>query len=92
MRIESEIRSEEIERNIEEDLNRRKDVIQMVHDNRDAAAEQVMAKKAENKAIRDEVHRDLQEAMKKKQDEEAVELAKKTELIRQIRELEKIPI
>lgn len=30
--------------------------------------------------------------MKKKQDEEAIEHAKKVELIRQIRELEKIPI
>ena len=47
---------------------------------------------ADNKAIRDEVHRDLQEALKKRQDEEIAELAKKTELIRQIRELEKIPI
>ena len=42
--------------------------------------------------MRDEVHRDLQEALKKRQDEEAAELAKKAELIRQIRELEKIPI
>ena len=38
------------------------------------------------------MHRDLQEALKKRQDQEAAELAKKTELIRQIRELEKIPI
>lgn len=64
----------------------------MVHANRDAAAIEVLAKKNENKQIRDEVHREIQEALKKKQDEEAVELAKKTELIRQIRELEKIPI
>lgn len=38
------------------------------------------------------MHKDLQEALKKRQDEEAAELAKKMELIRQIRELEKIPI
>jgi len=38
------------------------------------------------------VHRELQEGLKKRQDELAAELAKKTELIRQIRELEKIPI
>ena len=63
-----------------------------MHSNKEAAAEQVIAKKAENKAIRDEVHRDLQEGLKKRQDEEAAQLAKKMELIRQIRELEKIPI
>lgn len=92
MRIESDNRNDEIEKNIHEDLATKKDVISMVHANRDAAANEVQAKKHENKKVRDEVHRDLQEALKKKQDEEAVELAKKTELIRQIRELEKIPI
>lgn len=42
--------------------------------------------------MRDMVARELEEGLKKRQDEEAAELAKKTELIRQIRELEKIPI
>lgn len=38
--------------------------------------------KKENKRIRDEVHREMAEARKKKADEEAVELAKRAELIR----------
>ena len=92
MRIESDKRNDEIEVNIEKELDKKKDVIALVHANRDAAANEVQAKKDDNKAIRDEVHRDLQEALKKRQDEMAVELAKRTELIRQIRELEKIPI
>ena len=46
----------------------------------------------ENKAIRDEVDKELREAAKRRQDELAAEQAKRTELIRQIRELEKIPI
>jgi hypothetical protein len=92
MRIESDKRNDEIEVNIEKELDKKKDVISLVHANRDAAANEVQAKKDDNKAIRDEVHRDLQEALKKRQDEMAVELAKRTELIRQIRELEKIPI
>ena len=50
------------------------------------------AKKAANRAVRDEVARDLEEANKRRQDELAFEQAKKEELIRQIRELEKIPI
>ena len=49
-------------------------------------------KQQDNKAIRDEVHRDLQEGLKQRQDEEAAQLAQRSELIRQIRELEKIPI
>ena len=67
-------------------------MIAQVHANKDAAREQVEAKQAENKAVRDEVHRDIQEQLKKRADQEAAELAKKMELIRQIRELEKIPI
>ena len=63
-----------------------------MHANKEAASEQVALKQKDNKQVRDEVHRDLQEALKKRQDQEAAELAKKTELIRQIRELEKIPI
>ena len=59
MRIESDKRNDEIEKNIEEDLDKKKEVIALVHANRDAAANEVQAKKDENKAIRDEVHRDL---------------------------------
>ena len=66
MRIESDNRNDEIEKNIHEDLATKKDVISMVHANRDAAANEVQAKKHENKKVRDEVHRDLQEALKKK--------------------------
>ena len=83
---------EQREEDIQEILEQKKEVIAQVQANKDAAAEQVVLKMQENKAVRDEVHRDLQEALKKRQDEEAAELAKKAELIRQIRELEKIPI
>lgn len=38
------------------------------------------------------MHRDIQEGLKQRQDEEAAQLAQRVELIRQIRELEKIPI
>ena len=70
----------------------KKDMIAQVHSNKEAAAEQVILKKQQNKDIRDEVHKDLQEGLKKRADEEAAQLAKRMELIRQIRELEKIPI
>ena len=92
MRNQMDIMMDERETNLQEVMAAKKDIIAQVHTNKEAAAEQVILKQADNKSIRDEVHRDLQEALKKRQDEEAAELAKKTELIRQIRELEKIPI
>ena len=92
MRHEMDIMMDRREEEMNEILVQKKEVIDQVHANKDAAAEQVILKQQDNKAIRDEVHRDLQEALKKRQDEEAAELAKKAELIRQIRELEKIPI
>ena len=92
MRHQMDIMMDEREANLQEVMQQKKEVIAQVHSNKEAAAQQVVAKQQENKAVRDEVHRDLQEALKKRQDEEAAELAKKTELIRQIRELEKIPI
>jgi hypothetical protein len=82
MKIESEKRIDEREKNLQEDLGKRKDVIAAVHSGKDAARENVAAKQAENKAIRDEVNKELQEAAKRRADEEAVEQAKKTELIR----------
>ena len=92
MRHEMDIMMDRREEEMNEILVQKKEVIAQVQANKDAAAEQVVLKQQDNKAIRDEVHRDLQEALKKRQDEEAAELAKKAELIRQIRELEKIPI
>ena len=92
MRHEMDVMMDEREIKLQEVMNAKKEVIAQVHSNKEAAAEQVAIKQADNKALRDEVHREVQEALKKKQDEEAAELAKKQELIRQIRELEKIPI
>jgi hypothetical protein len=48
--------------------------------------------KEENRKIRDEVNRELTEAMQRKKEEDAIEQRKREELIRQIRELERIPI
>lgn len=87
-----DVMMDEREEKQQELIAQKKDIIAQVHSNKEAAAEQVALKQQDNKQIRDEVHRELQEGLKKRQDELAAELAKKTELIRQIRELEKIPI
>lgn len=48
--------------------------------------------KAENRELRNQINKEMNEAMKRKKDEEEYEHRRKQELIRQIRELEKIPI
>ena len=92
MRHEMDVMMDKREADLAEVMAAKKEVIAQVHSNKEAAHDAVVEKQQENKAIRDEVHRDLQEGLKKRQDEEAAQLAKKMELIRQIRELEKIPI
>lgn len=48
--------------------------------------------KEEKRKIRDEVNKELSEALQRRKEEEEIEQRKREELIRQIRELEKIPI
>lgn len=48
--------------------------------------------KEQKRKIRDEVNKELTEAMQRKKEEDAINQRRKEELIRQIRELEKIPI
>jgi len=48
--------------------------------------------KEENREVRNQINKEITEALKRKKDEEEYEHRKKQELIRQIRELEKIPI
>ena len=92
MKVDMEKRMEEREKNLNEAMEQKREVIASVHANKDAAAEEVVKKQQDNKRIRDEVHKEMQDLAKKRADEMAHELAKKQELIRQIRELEKIPI
>ena len=46
----------------------------------------------ENRELRNQINKEITEALKRKKDEEEYEHRRKQELIRQIRELEKIPI
>lgn len=92
MKIEADKRQDEREANIKEDFVARCQVIAQVHNQKDNASREMENKKADNKAVRDMVKTDLTEGLKRRRDEEAHELGKRQELIRQIRELEKIPI
>ena len=71
MRADMEVMMEKREDDLAEVMAAKKEVIAQVHSNKEAAHDAVVEKQQENKAIRDEVHRDLQEGLKKRQDEEA---------------------
>jgi hypothetical protein len=73
MKIESEKREEEREKNMQEDYEKRKALIEEVHSGQDKARQMMTAKHAENKAIRDEVNKELQEAAKRRAEELAHE-------------------
>ena len=48
--------------------------------------------KSENRDLRDQINKEITDALQRKRQEEKYEHERKQELIRQIRELEKIPI
>ena len=85
-------RLEEREKNYQELFTKKIDIVEKVHANREKAGEAVETMKDENRALRDQINREITEALQRKKDEEAAEHKRKQELIRQIRELEKIPI
>jgi len=92
MKIESEKRLGERADNKVELLAEKRSIVTQVHTQKDNAGNEMELHRQDNKAIRDEVKRELDEGFKRRKDEDAHELAKREELIRQIREIEKIPI
>ena len=92
MKIESEKRLNERAVNKQDLYQEKKAVVAQVHTQKDNAGHEMALHQAGNKEIRDEVKRELDEGFKRRKDEDAHELRKREELIRQIREIEKIPI
>lgn len=92
MKIESHKRLEEREKNLKEDYDKKLETVTQVHSQKDKAAESYQAMISENRELRNQINKEISEALKRKRDEEENEHRKRQELIRQIRELEKIPI
>jgi hypothetical protein len=92
MKVEVEIREDIRKAEKEVDIEIKKDLISKVQDQRVVAEDEKDKVKQKNKDIRDKVHQEINEALERKKEEELAELRKREELIRQIRELEKIPI
>ena len=92
MKIESHKRLEEREKNLKEYYDKKLETVTQVHSQKDKAAESYQAMISENRELRNQINKEISEALKRKRDEEENEHRKRQELIRQIRELEKIPI
>jgi hypothetical protein len=92
MKVESLIREDKrvLEKVVDNHI--KKELISKVQDQRLVAGDEMDKVKEKNKECRDQVHQDITQALERRKEEDAAELRKREELIRQIRELEKIPI
>ena len=75
-----------------EDFQKKKEVVDTVLSQKDNATKEMDRVKDEKRKIRDEVNKELTEALQRRKEEEEIEQRRREELIRQIRELERIPI
>ena len=92
MKVQSQIREDQRQHEKVVDKVVKKDLISKVQDQRLVAEDEKDKMKQKNKDVRDQVHTEISQALARRKDEDAAELRRKEELIRQIRELEKIPI
>jgi len=77
---------------LKEDREKRVAVVETIHEQKENAAIEMEKVKIKNREVRDEINKEITEMMQRKKMEDEIEQKKKEELIRQIRELEKIPI
>ncbi|CAI2385508.1 unnamed protein product [Moneuplotes crassus] len=92
MKVEADMREDQRHHEKVIDQENKKELISMIHDQRVVAGDEKEKIVQKNKEIRDQVHEEISEALAKRRAEEEAELRKREELIRQIRQLEKIPI
>ena len=82
MKIESHNRMDEREKNAKEEFEKRVEVVGQVHSQKDKAAEAMEAMRQENRELRNQISKEIAEALKRKRDEEEFEHRRKQELIR----------
>lgn len=92
IKAEMEIKFAEKDEKMREDWQKKKDVVDTVLSQKDNAMREMEKMKDEKRKIRDEVNKELSEALQRRKEEDEIEQKKKEELIRQIRELERVPI
>lgn len=81
MKVESEIKLDQLDDEKKEDLKVKTELVEAIQDQRYIAAEKVQEVKQDKKKIRDEINTEITEALKRKREEEALDLARKEELI-----------
>ena len=87
-----EIKFAEKDEKMKEDWQKKKETVETVISQKDNASREMEKLKEDKRKIRDEVNKDLSEALQRRKEEDEIEQRKKEELIRQIRELERVPI
>ena len=92
IKAEMEIKFAEKDEKMKEDWQKKKETVETVISQKDNAAREMEKLKEDKRRIRDEVNKDLSEALQRRKEEDEIEMRKKEELIRQIRELERVPI
>lgn len=92
IKAEMDIKFAEKDEKMREDWQKKKDVVDTVLSQKDNAMREMEKMKEEKRKIRDEVNKELSEALQRRKEEDEIEQKKKEELIRQIRELERVPI
>ena len=92
MKVESHVRLDERAENAQEEFDKKVVTVGQVHSQALKAEEAAQKMREENRELRNQISKEIAEALKRKRDEEEFEHRRKQELIRQIRELEKIPI
>ena len=73
---------EALEEEKAEDKKVKLQLVDMIHAQRHQVAEKVEEVKQDNRKVRDEIHQEITEALQRKKEEDALELARKEELIR----------
>ena len=82
----------EREKNDEEETKKKVKIHDAVTSQKVNTSLAVQSMKDENRDLRNKIRKEIQDALQRKKEEEEVEYKRRQELIRQVRELEKIPI
>lgn len=92
MKVQAQIRDDQRQHEKLVTHEAKQELISMIQDQRVCAEDEKEKVVQKNKEVRDQVHQEINQALARRKAEDEAELRKREELIRQIRELEKIPI
>lgn len=82
MKVESNVRLDQREKNLKEEFGRRVEIVDKVHEQKCKTSEAVQTMKDENRELRNMINKEISEALKRKKDEEEADHRRKQELIR----------